>query len=339
MPDLDVEFNPVVIEVELTTGPVGPVGPAGDGGVPDGGTTGQVLAKQSATNGDAGWVSLSAADVGAQPLDSDLTAIAALATTAYGRALLALADAAAGRTALGLGTAAVAATGDFQPVDSDLTAIAALATTSYGRAFLALADAAAGRTALGLGTAATAASSDFAAAAHGHTDPTWPTGALGVTAHRDSFTTSAALTTTGVLFLASLPLFAGQTVTSISFLTGGTTTLAGATSQFFGLFDADRVALRFTGDDGSTAWAQNTVKTLNLSSTYSVTTSGLYYVGICIVASTMPQMTVTSGRAGWHGVAPIKGGLSTTGLTGVPSLPFTAAGLTAGSSIPVAWVA
>jgi len=36
-----------------------------------------------------------------QPLDSDLTAIAALATTAYGRAFLALADAAAGRTALG----------------------------------------------------------------------------------------------------------------------------------------------------------------------------------------------------------------------------------------------
>ena len=103
-----------------------------------------------------------------QPLDSDLTAIAALSTTAYGRALLALADAAAGRTALGLGTAATAATGDFdaagaaaaaqaasQPVDSDLTAIAALTTTSYGRAFLALADAAAGRTALGLGGAAT----------------------------------------------------------------------------------------------------------------------------------------------------------------------------------------
>lgn len=101
---------------------------------------------------------------GKQPLDSDLTAIAALSTTSYGRALLALADAAAGRTALGLGTAATAATGDFQPADSDLTAIAALSTTSYGRAFLALADAAAGRTALGLGTAAVAASGDFEAA-------------------------------------------------------------------------------------------------------------------------------------------------------------------------------
>lgn len=93
---------------------------------------------------------------GKQPLDSDLTAIAALSTTAYGRALLALADAAAGRTALALGTAATQNTTAFdaagaaaaaqaasQPVDSDLTAIAALSTTSFGRSLLALADGAA----------------------------------------------------------------------------------------------------------------------------------------------------------------------------------------------------
>lgn len=45
-----------------------------------------------------------------QPLDSDLTAIAALTTTTYGRAFLALADAAAARTALGAGAASGLAT-------------------------------------------------------------------------------------------------------------------------------------------------------------------------------------------------------------------------------------
>lgn len=128
--------------------------------------------------GQAGWeaahtvengtVTAAMLDAAYQPLDSDLTAIAALSTTAYGRAFLALANAAAARTALALGTAAVAATGDFdaagaaaaaqsasQPVDSDLTAIAALATTSFGRGLLTSADAAALRTSAGLGTLAT----------------------------------------------------------------------------------------------------------------------------------------------------------------------------------------
>ena len=44
--------------------------------------------------------------IGAQPLDPDLSAIAALATTAYGRSLLTLADAAALRTIAALGTIA-----------------------------------------------------------------------------------------------------------------------------------------------------------------------------------------------------------------------------------------
>jgi microcystin-dependent protein len=65
-----------------------------------------------------------------QPLDGDLTSIAALTTTAFGRSLLTLADA----------NALEALQDAFQPLDSDLTAIAALTTTAGGRAVLALAD-------------------------------------------------------------------------------------------------------------------------------------------------------------------------------------------------------
>lgn len=80
-------------------------------------------------------------DAGFQPLDSDLTAIAALSTTAYGRGLLALANAAALAAEVDAffltpaeGNAA------YQPLDGDLTAIAALTTTAYGRSLLELAD-------------------------------------------------------------------------------------------------------------------------------------------------------------------------------------------------------
>jgi len=62
---------------------------------------------------------------GKQPLDSDLTAIAALTTTSFGRSLLALADAAALRTSGGLviGT-------DVEAHDADLTTIAGLTPTN-----------------------------------------------------------------------------------------------------------------------------------------------------------------------------------------------------------------
>jgi hypothetical protein len=114
---------------------------------------------------------------GKQPLDSDLTAIAALTTTLFGRGLLELADAAALRSAAALGTAATQNTSAFdaagaaaaaqaasQPLDSDLTAIAAVSTTAFGRGLLALADASAMRTAAALGTAATQNTGAFDAA-------------------------------------------------------------------------------------------------------------------------------------------------------------------------------
>ena len=93
--------------------------------------------------GAATAADIAAAVAGRQPLDSDLTAIAALATTSWGRALLTLADAAAARTVLGVVPGV-----DVQPADPNLTAIAALATTSWGRALLTLADAAAARAVL-----------------------------------------------------------------------------------------------------------------------------------------------------------------------------------------------
>ena len=153
------------------------------------------------------YLTAAAAAAGYQPLDSDLTAIAALSTTSYGRAFLALADAAAGRTALGLGTAATtdasayataaqgakadtavqpAALSSYQPLDSDLTAIAALTTTSFGRSLLTQADEAATRTTIGAGTsnvvvsdatpqtpgtAAAGTSADAARADHRHALP------------------------------------------------------------------------------------------------------------------------------------------------------------------------
>jgi hypothetical protein len=88
---------------------------------------------------------------GKQPLDSDLTAIAALANqTAFGRDFLTLIDAAAVRTKAGLVIGV-----DVQAFDADLAAIAVLAgQTAYGRALLTLVDQAALTAALAAATGA-----------------------------------------------------------------------------------------------------------------------------------------------------------------------------------------
>lgn len=77
---------------------------------------------------DANFINLKATADGAvtslagkQPLDSDLTAIAALSTTSFGRALLELLDASAARTALGLGTSATTAASAYAPATSGTT--------------------------------------------------------------------------------------------------------------------------------------------------------------------------------------------------------------------------
>lgn len=62
---------------------------------------------------------------GFQPVDSDLTAIAALTTTAYGRDFLTVVDAAAAQTKLSLGTAATANATDFTASTTFTTHVAA----------------------------------------------------------------------------------------------------------------------------------------------------------------------------------------------------------------------
>lgn len=79
--------------------------------------------------GAATAADIAAAVAGRQPLDSDLTAIAALATTSWGRALLTLADAAAARAALD-----AAATGHVHDGAAITTGVVAAARLGSGTA-------------------------------------------------------------------------------------------------------------------------------------------------------------------------------------------------------------
>lgn len=162
--------------------------------------------------------------------------------------------------------------------------------------------------------------------------PLRPTGSLYETFPR-TFQVSNVALTSGRLQMTAIDIPQGIAITSITFVSGGT----GATSptvQRFGLFDSSRNLLRKTNDDGSTAWAPTTAKTLALTSSFTTTYSGLHYVGCLVAAATPPNLRGVSSGAEIAGIAPIIAGSADTGLTDMPS---TAAALTAGS-LPYAYV-
>lgn len=162
-----------------------------------------------------------------------------------------------------------------------------------------------------------------------------PSGALASTVPRNTrFDGTGAPLTSGRLTLVACPLEAGDIITSISFLSG-TTAATSPTNQWFALYDSSRALLRQTTNDTTTAWAASTVKTLNLTSTYTITSSGLYYLGIMVAATTVPTTTGAAGTTQVYGITPILCGSSTTGLSG--TAPNPAAALTAIGSIPLAW--
>lgn len=135
--------------------------------------------------------------------------------------------------------------------------------------------------------------------------------------------------TSGTLSLHAIYLRAGQRISSISFMSA-TTAAATPTNQWFALYDQNRALLRQTVNDGAAAWAANSIKTLPLTSPYTVTYTGLHYVGIMVTATTVPTLKGLAAKTASQlaGLAPILHGNSSTGLT--TAAPDPAAAITVG---------
>jgi hypothetical protein len=127
----------------------------------------------------------------------------------------------------------------------------------------------------------------------------------------------------GRLSLQAIWLPAGTTISSISFFSA-TSAANAPTNQLFGLFDSSRNLLRSSVNDGATAWAANSLKTLSLTSTFTTTYSGIHYLGIMVTATTVPTLKGNTAKVGGqlNAAAPSMGGTSNTGLT--TALPATA---------------
>lgn len=100
---------------------------------------------------------------------------------------------------------------------------------------------------------------------------------------------------TGVMTTVPLWLNAGDTVTNLTAISGGTA--AGTpTHYWFALYNpAGSTLLGQTADQLTAAWAADTVKTLALAAPVKITASGLYLVGVMVTATTPPTLLGASG--------------------------------------------
>ena len=141
-------------------------------------------------------------------------------------------------------------------------------------------------------------------------------------------TTAAA---SGTLRMDAIYLYAGQLVSNIT-IASATTAAGTPTNYFFALYDGNRNLLAQSANQTTTAWAANTVKTLAMTTPYRVPTSGLYYIGYFMTATTVATLKGGTAKTGGQlaGAVPILHGTSTTGLT--TALPNPAAAITVGTA-------
>jgi hypothetical protein len=118
-----------------------------------------------------------------------------------------------------------------------------------------------------------------------------PTGTFRPNMARRSIGGNLSALTTQVMLSTALYLEAGDVVTNLTFVSGGTA--AGTpTNWWFALYDTSSTPalLAQTADQTSTAWAANTAMTVALQTVQRITTTGIYYAAVMVKATTPPTL-------------------------------------------------
>jgi hypothetical protein len=169
-----------------------------------------------------------------------------------------------------------------------------------------------------------------------------PTGAIDQTIPRAAaLGNSLAGGASGVMRLVGgdLVLPAGVPINTVTVMAGGTAA-AGATHCWFCLVrQSDLAVLAKTVDDTTaTPVPASTPKSLSLASTFTPGADTSAYIGIVVVATTLPTWIGANTIAVVNNIAPAAAGNSTTGLTDPTSLGATVAAPSGGGGIPWGWV-
>jgi hypothetical protein len=151
-----------------------------------------------------------------------------------------------------------------------------------------------------------------------------PTNAVSATLSRSAVASQSIALATGTIGMAAVYLTKGMVINNISVLTGSTAGVT-LTHQWAILCTGPAsgpIPVAASVDGTSTAIGANTAITFALSSAYTVTASGVYYIGVMVSnGATQPTFAgAVAGNVASATIPPIIGGTSSTGQTTVPAL-------------------
>jgi hypothetical protein len=161
-----------------------------------------------------------------------------------------------------------------------------------------------------------------------------PTGATGETFPRRQALSASGALVSGTLYATLIPLPAGLVVNNITMLTN-TTAKTGGSHGWYVLLDSSRVVKAVTTDqtDAATVWGVASTPYTLATNAYTTTYSGLYYVGVMVVATGMPTFSCSTNPAtGITSAAPVMAGTSNTAQTTPPSTGTTMNAITSAGS-------
>lgn len=131
-----------------------------------------------------------------------------------------------------------------------------------------------------------------------------PAGAIETIGRRFVDTSGQIYLVSGRISLTAIALPKGFTVTNITFVSSGTG-VSGATHTWFALCDSSYVQLRATADDTSaTPWNLNTAKTMALTSTFTTTYEGLYYLAVNVTGTVGTTTVHAANASGSYSISP-----------------------------------
>jgi hypothetical protein len=157
-----------------------------------------------------------------------------------------------------------------------------------------------------------------------------PTGATSESAGGREVTGTSSNLTSETVYLRACYLRQNTVVSNITFCTRGTAETGGSHAWYV-LTDSALVVRAVTADQtGATALAAAQTTYTFATNSYTATYSGLYYVGMCITASGMPNfLTGPTPPSPLCAVTPVLCGSSSTSQTTPPSVGATLTALTA----------